>query len=150
MLKRKVILSRDSVLWYAGDPAVSFAIVESGKLGVRTEKGLVSVLWPNMVIGDTSLLTLEGGQPRRLATILALEEGTTVVEYPPHLVKQAADEPGHTLWKAILTMLLGQVCRNCLVLASAHEGEPLLARTFDGLMRSLVETYRAAFDSVAT
>lgn len=60
MLKRKVILSKDSVLWYAGDAAASLAVVESGKLGVRTGTGLVSVLRPNMVLGDTSILGLEG------------------------------------------------------------------------------------------
>ena len=130
MLKRKVILSRDSVLWYAGDPAVSLAIVESGKLGVRTDKGLVGIVRPNMVLGDSSILALAGGTPKRLATIYALEEGTTVVEYPPSLVKEAADEQGRTVWRAILTMLLGQVCRNGLVLMSAHQDRPFLAQPF--------------------
>lgn len=150
MLKRKVILSRDSVLWYAGDPAVSLAIVESGRLGVRTAKGLSAVLRPNMVLGDTSILALEGTQPRRLATIYALEEGTTVVEYPPSLVRQAADDPERTVWKAILTMLLGQVCRSCLVVAAAHEAQPFVARPLRGLMDALVGTHEARFASLAT
>ena len=149
MLKRKVILSKDSVLWYAGDPAVSLAVVESGKLGVRTTKGLTGVLRPNMVLGDTSILALEGGQPRRLATISALEEGTTVTEYPPSLVRQSADDPDHALWKAILTMLLGQVYRNGLVLVAAHEAEPFLARPFRSLVESLVETHEARFAALA-
>ena len=150
MLKRKVILSKDSVLWYAGDAAASLAVVESGKLGVRTGTGLVSVLRPNMVLGDTSILGLEGAQPKRLATISALEEGTTVTEYPPSLVRQAADDPEHTLWKAILTMLLGQVCRNGVVLASVHEGTPFLARPFRSLVESLVETHEARFAALST
>lgn len=150
MLKRKVILSKDSVLWYAGDPAVSLAVVESGKLGVRTSNGLVGVLRPNMVLGDTSILALEGGQPRRLATISALEEGTTVTEYPPSLVRQAVDDPEHTLWKAVLTMLLGQVYRNGLVLVSAHETEPFLSRPLRSLVESLVETHEARFGALST
>lgn len=149
MLKRKVILSKDSVLWYAGDPAASLAVVETGRLGVTTAAGLVSVLRPNMVLGDTSILALEGAQPRRLATILALEEGTTVTEYPPSLVRQAADDPEHVLWRAILTMLLGQVCRNGIVLASAHAAEPFLARPFRSLVESLLETHEARFAALS-
>ena len=79
MFQRKVILSRGSVLWYTGDGAKSFAIVESGKLGVKTEKGLVGVVWPKMVLGEAALLALDGEEPRRTSTVFALEEGTTVV-----------------------------------------------------------------------
>lgn len=150
MLKRKVILSRDSVLWYAGDPAVSLAIVESGKLGVRTEKGLVGIVRPNMVLGDSSILALAGGTPKRLATIYALDEGTTVVEYPPSLVKEAADEQGRTVWRAILTMLLGQICRNGLVLMSAHQDRPFLAQPFRNLVQTLVEAHEACFAAIST
>jgi hypothetical protein len=150
MLKRKVILSRGSVLWYAGDTAPSFAILETGKLGVKNEKGLVGVIWPNMVLGEAALLTLEGEQPRRTSTVFALEEGTTVVEYPPLLVKQALDEQGRTVWKAILTTLLGQICRTCLVLVSAHKEQPFLAQPFKSLMQSLVQTYRSRFATLSS
>ncbi len=150
MLKRKVILSRGSVLWYAGDPAVSLAIVESGRLGVRTAKGLSAVLRPNMVLGDTSILALEGTQPKRLATIYALEEGTTVVEYPPALVRQAADDPERAVWRAVLAMLLGQVCRSCLVVSAAREAEPFVARPLRSLMDELVAAHEARFASLSS
>lgn len=150
MLKRKVILSRDSVLWYAGEAASSFAIIESGKLGITTEKGLVAVLRPNMVVGDTSVLAFVGMQPKRLATIRALEEGTTVTEYPPSLLKHEAGEEGHVLWKAILLMVLGQVCRNGLVLVAAHEKTPFLARPFGDLVNALMATHRDGLDRLAT
>ena len=150
MFQRKVILSRGSVLWYTGDGAKSFAIVESGKLGVKTEKGLVGVVWPKMVLGEAALLALDGEEPRRTSTVFALEEGTTVVEYPPVLVKQALDEQGRTVWKAILTTLLGQICRTCIVLSAAHKGQPFVAQPFKALMQSLVQAHKDRFATLAT
>lgn len=150
MLTRKVILSRGSVLWYAGDAAKSFAILEAGKLGVKAEKGLVGVIWPRMVLGEAALLALDGEEPRRTSTVYALEEGTTVVEYPPLLAKQAIDEQGHTVWKAILTTLLGQICRTCIVLVAAHKEQPFLAQPFKALMQSLVQTYKSRFATLST
>lgn len=150
MSRRKVILSRGSVLWYAGDAAKTFAILETGKLGVKTGKGLAGVVWPKMVLGEAALLALDGEEPRRTSTVFALEEGTTVVEYPPVLVKQALDEQGRTVWKAILTTLLGQVCRTCIVLVAAHKEQPFLAQPFRALMRSLVETHKDRFATVST
>lgn len=150
MFRRKVILSRGSVLWYTGDAAKSFAILESGKLGVKTEHGLVGVIWPNMVLGEAALLLLDGEEPRRTSTVFALEEGTTVVEYPPVLVKQALDEQGRTVWKAILTTLLGQVCRTCIVLAAALKGQPFLAQPFKALMQSLVQNHKGRFETLSS
>lgn len=150
MLKRKVILSKGSALWYAGDSAQSFAILESGKLGVKNEKGLVGIIWPNMVLGEASLLALEGEQPKRTTTVYALEEGTTVVEYPPMLVKQALDEQGRTVWKAILTTLLGQICRTCLVIVAARKDQPFLSQPFRLLMQSLVQNYKNRFATLST
>ena len=148
VLKRKVTLSKDSVLWYAGDPARTFAIVEGGKLGVKTDKGLVGIIWPGMVLGEAALLALEGEQPKRTATVYALEEATTVVEYPPLKAKQAIDEQAHSIWKAILTTLLGQVCRNCLVLVAAHKEQPFVAQSFKALMQSLVGSYKGRFGAL--
>lgn len=148
VLKRKVILSKDTVLWYAGDPARTFAIVESGKLGVKTDKGLVGIVWPHMVLGEAALLALEGEQPKRTATVYALEEGTAVLEYPPMKAKQAIDEQAHDVWRAILTTLLGQVCRNCLVLVAAQREQPFVASTFRSLMQTLVANYKGRFSSL--
>ena len=47
-------------------------------------------------------------------------------------------------------MLLGQVCRNGLVLMSAHEDRPFLARPFRALVQSLVETHEASFAAIST
>ena len=40
---RKVTLSKGDFLWEAGDVARNIAIVESGKLGVRSARGLVGL-----------------------------------------------------------------------------------------------------------
>ena len=145
MSNRKVILSKDSNLWETGDPAKTLAIVESGKLGVRVGKRLVGIVWPNMVVGEVALFTLEGEQATRTATLFALEDWTTVVEYPPDRVKQAGDEQQHTLWNAILSTLLGQICRNCLVIAAAHKDQPFVSSTYRALMHSLVQHHKQQF-----
>jgi hypothetical protein len=103
-----------------------------------------------MVLGEAALLALDGEEPRRTSTVYALEEGTTVVEYPPFLAKQALDEQGHTVWKAILTTLLGQICRTCIVLVAAHREQPFLAQPFKALMQSLVQTYKNRFATLST
>ena len=47
-MKRKIILSREAVLWEAGDAARTFAVLESGKLGIRTDQGLQGIVIPGM------------------------------------------------------------------------------------------------------
>jgi CRP-like cAMP-binding protein len=148
MQKRRVVLSTDAVLWHADDPAWTFAVVESGKLGIRTEQGLVGIAGRGMVVGESALLTLTGGKPKRTATVFAIEDDTTVVEYPPVRAKQATDEAGHAVWRAILSTLLGQVLRNCLLLVSARKENPLFSDPFRALMQSLALNWKGQVETL--
>lgn len=147
-MKRKVILSKEAILWDAGDNAKTFAILESGKLGVKTEKGLAGVVWPKMVLGESAILTSEGERSKRTATVFALEEGSVVVEYPAYLAKQSFEESGNLLGRAILMTLIGQISRNCLLLLTAHKHNPFVAQPFKVLMQAIVQTYKPHVQSV--
>jgi len=149
-MKRKVILSKDAVLWEAGDAAKTFAILESGKLGVKTDKGLAGVIYPNMVLGESAIMSYEGEKPRRTASVIAFEENTTVTEYPAHVVKQGFDGGQNPLAKAVLTTLIGHISRNCLVLMTAHKLNPFIALPFKSLMQSLVQTYKAQIAGITS
>jgi hypothetical protein len=149
-MMRKIILSKDAVLWESGDAARSFAVIESGKLGIRTAGDLAGVFWPGMVLGESAILALEGEPQRRSATVAALEEGTTVVEYPAALVQRLFDERSHAVPRAILMTLMGQICRSCLILMSAHPHNPFVSLPFKSLMQSLMSTYRPQIAAVQT
>jgi hypothetical protein len=80
--------------------------------------------------------------------VAALEDGTTVVEYPATLVQRLFDERGHAVPRAILMTLMGQICRSCLILVSAHPHNPFISLPFKSLMQSLVSTYRPQIASI--
>src|SRR5438045_3762218 len=88
MQRKLITLSRDTVLWEAGDAARGIGILEKGRLGARTEKGgLIGVMLPHMVLGDSALLGNPEAPDRRTATIFALEDDTVITEYPVGEVK---------------------------------------------------------------
>ena len=147
-MKRKVILGKDAVLWYAGDTARTFAVIESDKLGVKTEKGLAGVLWPKMVLGEIALMGLEGPAPTRTASVFALEDGTTVTEYPAVVIKQRFDDESHLVARSILTTLVGQIGRNCMLVIAAHRLDPFVVEPVKGLMMSLSKTHQPALASL--
>ncbi len=148
-MKRKVILSKESVLWESGDSARTFAILESGRLGVKTDKGLAGVVWPNMVVGEAAILAFEGEKPRRTATVFALEE-STVTEYPAFVAKQSFEENQYLLGRAVLMTLIGQIARNCLLLMTTHKHNPFVSVPFKALMQGLVQTYKPHVDGMST
>ena len=43
-MQRKLTLSKGAFLWDAGDAARTFAVLEAGRLGVKTERGVVGAL----------------------------------------------------------------------------------------------------------
>ena len=51
-MQRKLTLAKNSYLWEEGDQARNIAIVEKGKLAVRTADGIVGVVLPKMVVGE--------------------------------------------------------------------------------------------------
>jgi CRP-like cAMP-binding protein len=130
-MQRKV-LSKGERLWAQGDPAATLAVVETGKLGVWNDTRLIGILFPSMVLGETAILAMEGPAPHRRASVSALEDGTTITEYAPSLVK---DSFGAGVPRLVLRMLCGQICRNALLIIAAHsDSSPV-----DSILRALIE-----------
>jgi CRP-like cAMP-binding protein len=80
MQRKLITLNRDTVLWEAGDAARAIGVLDKGRLGARTDKGLMGVMLPGMVLGDSALLG--DGAERRTATIYALNDDTVVSRLP--------------------------------------------------------------------
>lgn len=136
---RKVTLSKGDFLWEAGDIARNIAIVESGKLGVRSARGLVGLVTPKMVLGEAALLMLEGQAVTRSAAVVALEDAS-VVEYSASLFRQTFDAGRHDVGHLILLSLIGQVCRNYLLVMAAHGEKLVVAGLLRGQIQAMGET----------
>lgn len=138
-MQRKVIsLSKDTVLWEAGDNARDIAVVAKGKLAARTEQGLVGIILPNMVLGESALFTVDGAPHRRTATIYALEDETLVMEYPASMVRDSVAGGDDDLMRQIIANLVGQICRNLLMVIAAKRGSPYIDNPLTGLVRGIV------------
>jgi CRP-like cAMP-binding protein len=138
-MQRKVIsLSRETVLWEAGDAARTVAVVGKGKLGARTERGLVGIILPNMVLGETALLGDPGKALHRTVTVFALEQDTLVMEYPAAEVRAAFDGGDDELMRQVVRSLVGQIARNLLMVVTARRGHPFVDEPLLGLLRGIV------------
>ncbi len=126
-MKRKVVLSKRASLWEAGDAARSIGVLESGRLGVMTDRGLVGVVLPGMIVGEGAVFTLAGEKHTRTASVFALDDQTTVAEYSIFLVKQAIDDGRYDFAQELLLGLIVQACRNFELTISANEHRPLIA-----------------------
>jgi hypothetical protein len=143
-MTRKVILSKDTTLWEEGDAARNIAIVDGGKLAVRVNGQLVGLVWPKMVIGESAILAAEGevSGDKRTASVYAWEDKTEVSEYPASLVRRTFEEGSRTVTMAVLTSLVGQICRNCLMIMTAQQNRPMINVPFKGLMDGLLASFR--------
>ncbi len=128
-------LQRGQALWEQGQPAHSIGIVEGGKLGIVNRRAVLAVLYPGMVVGEASILTLDGPPAHRSASVMALEDATVVAEYPASMVKEAF---GVGVPRQVLRSLFGQICRNALIVLAEHSGEAAL----DTLLRGLIQGMR--------
>lgn len=150
-MTRKVTLSKDTPLWEEGDGARNIAIVDSGKLGIIVNGAIIGLVWPKMVIGESAIWTSETDQApeRRKASVIALEEGTTVSEYPASMVRRTFIEGSHTVTSAILTSLVGQICRNCLMIITANQHRPIVNLPFKATMEGLLQGFREQVPQIA-
>jgi CRP-like cAMP-binding protein len=135
MRQKQITLSKDAVLWEAGDAAHDIGVVMSGRVGVRTEAGVVGVALPRMVLGESALFTAAGNVGPRTATLFAMDDETVVVAYPASEVRAAIETGDDALGREVLNTLLGQICRNLLMVISVRPQEPLV----DAPLRALVE-----------
>lgn len=137
-MKHKTIsLSREAVLWEAGDLAREIAVVETGRLAVRTDAGVVGLVLPNMVAGETALFSLEDRPHPRAATLFALDDDTRVVANPASAYRTAFEAGETDVVDPIVRTLVGQTCRNLLMVISARSGEPYVDEPLLGLVRGL-------------
>lgn len=131
---RRVTLSKGDFLWEAGDVARNIGIVETGKLGIRSGNGIVGIIAPKMVFGESALLKTDGKAHTRSAALVALED-TSVTEYSASLFQQTFESGRHDVGHLVLLSLIGQICRNNLLVMAAH-GEKLVVAA---LLRSQVQ-----------
>ncbi len=137
-MQRKVVsLDKDTVLWEAGDSARTIAVLEKGRLAARADEGLIGILWPEMVLGESALFEPEGG--KRTATVVALQDDTVVVEYPPAVVRAALEEGDDSLAQQVLRTLIGQICRNFLMVITAKRGYAFIEHPLHSLVRGIAE-----------
>jgi CRP-like cAMP-binding protein len=139
MQQKLIRLGKDAVLWEAGDVARDVAVVGQGRLGVRTDAGIVGVVLPKMVLGETALFMGERRQEHRTATVFAIDESTEVTTHSAADVRTALEAGDDTIARQVLTTLLGQTCRNLLMAISARRNEPLFDDPLHRLVQGLVK-----------
>lgn len=144
MQQKVVTLSKNAVLWEEGDLARNVAVLQKGKLGARTAQGLVGILWPGMVLGESALFTAEGRAERRSATVLALEDDTIVEECSPESLRDQLMEGDSTLTGKVLTTLVGQISRNLLMVVAARRGYAYVDEPLTSLVKGIVLSARHA------
>lgn len=129
-------LARGEPLWEQGESATTLGIVEAGSLAIRQRHAVVGVLFPGMVVGEASILALDGPGAHRTASVVAREEATVVVEYPASMVRETF---GVGVPRQVLRSLAGQVCRNALLVMCAHPEETAVHTLLLGTIRGMVE-----------
>jgi len=139
MKQKTISLSREATLWEAGDLARDIAVVEAGRLGVRTDAGVVGIVLPKMVVGETALLALEGTPLPRAATLFALDDDTRVVASPAESYRTAFEGGDTGIVEPIVRTLVGQTCRNLLMVVSARSGDPYVEEPLLGLVRGIAK-----------
>ncbi len=127
-------LPREAVLWWRGDAARSVGVVERGRLGIRTEAGLLDIVPAGGVVGESALLDAGEGAPppTRTADVVVLADDTVVVEYD---LDELAEAPG--VPELVLRSLMAQTARNHLVVAAAQRTHALIGAAVDGLLETL-------------
>ncbi len=139
MKQKTISLSREATLWEAGDVARDIAVVEAGRLGVRADAGVVGIVRPQMVVGEPALFALEARPQPRAATLFALDDDTRVVASPAEAYRAAFEGGNITVVEPIVRTLVGQTCRNLLMVVSARAGDPYVEAPLLGLVRGIAE-----------
>jgi hypothetical protein len=140
-MQRQVRLSKGAYLWEEGDGARSVAVVESGRLGVGTTENVIGIVSPGMVLGENSIFALAGESLKRSASVFAVEDDTLVSEYPAAAVKRAFETAELAVPHMVLTTLVGQICRNCVLVITAQKPHSAVVDApLRGLAKGIVES----------
>ena len=126
-------LNKGDVLWWHGEFATTIAFVDKGRLGIKTEDGLIGVVGPDGVISESALLAEGGVVPKRRAAVIAIEE-STVTEYPVSFVREGV---GVGLPRKVLRTLIGQTITSACFILAAHPNHALVNQSMTALIQSL-------------
>ena len=58
-------LAKGDVLWAHGDLASTVAFVDDGRVGIKNDEGLINIVGPDGIIGESALLATAGVSPMR-------------------------------------------------------------------------------------
>src|SRR5262249_35846583 len=119
------------------------AVVVRGRLGARTEKGLMGVILPPMVVGESALFAATRPE-RRTATLFALEDGTQVMQCPADVVRQGLESGDESLVRKVINTLVGQICRNLLMVITSKRGYAFIDKPLMSLVREVVHDAQSA------
>ena len=136
-MARSFVLSKGEVLWREGEGAESVLALEEGRLGVQIGGHLVSVIHRGAALGESALLSHEAREPRRMATVVALEEGASVTEYPTAAIREMFDAGDGRVASLILKTLAAQVCKDALLVIVANPDQPLVEAVLKEIARSV-------------
>jgi CRP-like cAMP-binding protein len=150
-MQRKLTLSKNAYLWEEGDQARNIAVVEKGKLAIRSGGEVVGVVLPTMVVGEAAINGHtapgeNGNGHRRSASAIAIEDDTIVVEYSPSRIKEAYDNAQPAVGQQILVTLMGQASRNLLMVITSEDVHPLTVTPVKGLLSGMVKSLEALQD----
>ena len=147
-MKRKVVLSERASLWEQGDAARSVGVVESGRIGIMTDRGLIGSVLPGMIIGENAVFTLLGEKRPRAASYFAMEEDTTVTELSIFYFKSLLDEGRYDSGQQLLISIIVQSCRDLELVSKQSEHLPLIVTSLNAMMRRITESYSAQLSKV--
>jgi CRP-like cAMP-binding protein len=126
-------LKKGDVLWWHGELGTTIAFVDKGRLGIKTEEGLIGVVGPDCVIGESALLAAGGVAPKRRAAVIAIEE-SSVTEYPVSFVRETL---GAGIPRKVLRALIGQTITSACFIMAAHPEAPMVTQSMSALIQSL-------------
>lgn len=129
-------LNKGDVLWWHGEFATTIAFVDKGRLGIKTEEGLINVVGADGVIGESALLAEGGVPPKRRAAVIAIED-SVVTEYPVSFVREGA---GVGIPRKVLRTLIAQTVTSACFVLAANPDVPLVMQSMSALIRSLSES----------
>lgn len=129
-------LNKGDVLWWHGEFATTIAFVDSGRLGIKTEEGLIGIVGPPGVIGESALLAEGRVVPKRRAAVIAVQE-STVTEYPVSFVREGL---GVGIPRKVLRSLIGQTITSACFVLTAHSDVPLVTKSMSALISSLSDS----------
>ena len=129
-------LNKGDVLWWHGEFATTIAFVDKGRLGIKTEDGLIGIVGPPGVIGESALLAEGRVVPKRRAAVIAIEE-SVVTEYHVSFVR---DGMGVGIPRKVLRTLIGQTITSACFVLAAHPDVPLVTQSMSALISSLSDS----------